>query len=278
LYYRLADQAPQTLKVLSLNQLQDVWRQAFNNKVAGLDDGAKLAKYDPTGIIGFCFGRAMTAHLLARRMGLKAESIAKLFIVGDLRSGANPEWRFHVTTLARGPHKRWYAIDPILDGPMPVEDWISRVERTWDKRRQAQLYLLEPSAIIPDLSQVPDPDKETGQRLIELSFDPTTHPGFTPEPALGARAYRLTAQAAQRYFSSVDETPSFDFSGITINEGPISYNSYFDELLDDIATPRSVRSAAQAVRALAMEVPLKHARVTLGLNIQRLTEMQSDAR
>ena len=63
------------LKSLTAFQRQQLWTAAFRHPVAGLDDEKKLAKYYPQGFIGFCFGRAMAAHLLARQLGLAEDSV-----------------------------------------------------------------------------------------------------------------------------------------------------------------------------------------------------------
>ncbi len=266
--------SPSRLDFLSPAQMTGLWWKVFRHKVAGLDDPAKLAKYDPTGIIGFCFGRAMAVHLLARRMGLSETSVRKLFIVGDLRSAEAPEWRFHVTTLVRGAAGRWYAIDPILEGPLPVEDWIARVQGTWDKQKKARLYLTPASVVIPDLSVVPDVAQEKGERLIELSFDPARRPGLAGEPKLGPQVYTVSDAAARRYFSAVDGQPPFDFAGITINGDAISFNGYFEDLLREINSPSA--APLGATRSLAMAVPsrlrsLSAPVLPLGLHIGRLS-------
>lgn len=239
LYRRLTHNSPESSQVLNIDQLHGLWRQALHHKVAGLDDPAKLDRYDPTGVIGFCFGRALAVHLMARRLGLAEGSIAKLFIVGDLRSAEDPEWRFHVTTLARGPQDRWYAVDPILEGPLPVEDWISSVQRTWDKGKKARLYLTPASAVIPDLRSVPNLAQEKGEHLIELSFDPARHPDLARSTSLGPPIYAVSPEAARRYFSSADSRPSFDFDGIAINGSPIGFNNYFTDLMREIDTPET---------------------------------------
>ena len=72
---------------LSINQTHELYRDTLQNPVTRLE---ALSPYDPTGFIGFCFGRAMAAQLHARKQQkLDPKVIFKLFVIGDLR--ANPE-------------------------------------------------------------------------------------------------------------------------------------------------------------------------------------------
>ncbi|MBI5240264.1 MAG: hypothetical protein HY926_07305 [Elusimicrobia bacterium] len=233
-YDRIAG-SPARLKALDARRRQELWDAAFRHPVAGLDDERKLAKYDPQGFIGFCFGRAMAAHLLARQMGLAESSVRKLFAVGDLREGEEPQWRFHVAALVRGDDGAWYAIDPIMEGPMTAVAWLSEVRRAWDKTGKARFYLTEASAVLPDVTTVPEPGQETGERLIELSFDPAGKEGFSPAAGLGAGVFSVSPSASARYLKTAPE--AFDFDGIAINGQRISYNGYFFDLLRALAAP-----------------------------------------
>jgi len=121
----------------------------------------------------------MAVHLLARKSGLAEESVRKLFVIGDLRSGPDPEWRFHVATVVLEESGGWYAVDPIMPGPMPLPDWIGRMSGDYDRRGEARFYLTGASVIIPDLSVVAESrEAESGDRVIELAFDPSAHAGF----------------------------------------------------------------------------------------------------
>ena len=111
-YETIETTSPSTKTGLDASERQQLFTLSARDKVASI---ASLDHYDQQNI-GFCFGRAMAAHLIARGMGLGSDSIRKLFIIGDLRSGADPEWRFHVTTLVRGSEDGgWYAVDPALE-------------------------------------------------------------------------------------------------------------------------------------------------------------------
>ena len=238
--------AAQKLSGLDEKQRAALYEATSTNPVAGLD---YLDKYDPTGMIGFCFGRAMAAHLLARRLGLADDSVRKLFIIGDMREGADPEWRFHVTALVRGTDGLWYAIDPVMEKPREVNDWIRSVRAIWDKAQKTKLYITHASAVLPDLRVVPDIAKETGAHIIELSFDPTKKPGFAPLSAgfgiaadLKSSVFELDGVAnVQRYFLDAlgAGENAFDFESITVNGENISYNGYFKDLIADLTNPAS---------------------------------------
>ncbi|MCX5795605.1 MAG: hypothetical protein NTY77_08945 [Elusimicrobia bacterium] len=224
------------LQGITAPQRRQLWDATYRHPVAGIDDEKKLAKYDPQGFIGFCFGRAMAVHLLARQMGLAEDGVRKLFVIGDLREGADPEWRFHVTALVRGEDGAWYAIDPIMDDPMSAAAWMAEVRKTWDKGRKARFYMTPASTVLPDVTVVPEPGHETGTRVIELSFDPAGKAGFSPVAGLGDEVSAVSAEAAPKYFKAAGAAAgSFDFEGIPINGERVSYNGYFVDLLRDIA-------------------------------------------
>lgn len=237
-YKTILQKSAQTTEILSARQRQWLWNFAYMHKVAGLDDPEKLARYDPTKAIGFCFGRSMTTHLGARRMGLAQNSIRYLFALGALDSRPQwqgpPEWRFHVTTLVRGEKNAWYAIDPIMNGPMTAKQWVAAVHQGWDPKRKAQFYLIEPSFAIPNLTTVPDIDKETGKLIVELSFDPSKHlDEFIPRQDLGRQVYELNGpEATQKHFHGIGAPKNpFQFLDVSINDQKISYNDYFVDLL-----------------------------------------------
>lgn len=233
LYERLV-RAPARLSGLTAAQRQELWEAVLRHPVAGLDDERKIERYDPQGFIGFCFGRAMAAHLLARGMGLAEGSVRQLFTVGDLREGEEPQWRFHVAALVKGEDGQWYAIDPIMEGPMAASAWVAAVRGTWDKAGKARFYLTPAATVIPDVTAVPDQGKETGERLIELSFDPAGKDGFSADPGLGAGVFRVSRAAVAAHFKTADV---FDFDGIAVNGERVSYNGYFADLLSALVSP-----------------------------------------
>lgn len=233
-----------TKDALDADERQSLYRTVARHKVAAL---SQLHKYDNQKI-GFCFGRAMTAHLAARKLELKAEAIQKLFIVGDLRSGPDPEWRFHVTTLVRGEDGKRYAIDPVVGSvagqarPFLLDDWIETVRSTWDKNRKANLYLTDADTIMPDMSVVSTHASfDTGDRIVELTFQPEGKPGF--ESVGFAHALDLIAQ--DKYLITTSERDRFDFLGFKMKilrlSGEVNltldYKGYFEDLLADLKKP-----------------------------------------
>jgi len=218
--------------------IETLYQNTARHPVAGLP---VVHRYDPDGMVGFCFGRAMAAHLLARRMGLAPEAIGKVFIVGDLRSGVDPEWRFHVTTVVRGPAGRWWAIDPVAWHPRPLPAWMGFVKATWDRQDRARLYVTPRWAVMPRLDVLPAPDQETGERVIELSFDPTGRRGFVERDEPTPRTYVVDDEAAHRYFATAED---FDFAAVTVNGMRIPYNGYFDDLLLHLTTGATVGTLA----------------------------------
>jgi hypothetical protein len=231
---------------LTVPQRQLVWDAVFHDPVAGLDDDKKLKKYDPQGFIGFCFGRSMAVHLMARQMGLAEDSVRQLFIIGELDVSAQTKWRFHVTALVRGDDGIWYAIDPLMAGPVSAAAWVASV-RAWDKNRKAHLYAASADTVLPDLTVVPDLDMETGSRIIEISFEPAGKPGLLSMAGLGDEVFEVAPEAAAQYFRGVESPANpFDFESIRINGQLISYNGYFVDFLNDFggAVQLPMRSGA----------------------------------
>lgn len=82
-------------------------------------------KYDPTGNIGFCFGRAAAAHWMALWQARVPNAYArKVFLVGNMRGGAIL-WGWHVTFAVRAKEGAfWWAIDPVHPQKVvTVENW-----------------------------------------------------------------------------------------------------------------------------------------------------------
>ena len=82
-----------------------------------------LAKYDPDGDMGFCFGRATAAHLTALKLGVDKRQILKVWVKGTLQSEQH-HWRYHVATLIRGKENSWKVIDPIFPAPLDFKRWL----------------------------------------------------------------------------------------------------------------------------------------------------------
>lgn len=232
-------------QALNNQERKNLFQEALEHPVTALSV-ENIKKYDPDQTIGFCFGRAMAVHLLARaHYGLASSSIRKLFVIGDLRSGASPEWRFHVTTVVKGltsrNRKTWYAIDPILETPILLSTWMKTIQSKWDQNQKAMFYWVNNSVILPDTSHFIDLkniEKETGERILELSFNPDKKEGFQKLMFHGMNLYQLTPDAESKYFYTVnfESIPlyPFDFLSIRVNDLMISYNNYFKDLLNSI--------------------------------------------
>ena len=112
------------VSALSTKELRKLFNYASNHPVAGLQ---ALKKYDPTGEIGFCFGRALFLHLELLRRGVAKESIKKVFAVGEMLE-VDPStqnaitWQFHVATAVLGKDGKWWVVDPSY-GLMELREW-----------------------------------------------------------------------------------------------------------------------------------------------------------
>lgn len=235
IYEHLHQQSPNAHAHLDAQKQKLLFQWVAHHPVTSL---TQLGKYDPQGIIGFCFGRSMAAHLMARKMQLNRASIRKLFVVGDLRSGKEPEWRFHNTLLVLGQDRRWYAIDPVMSypigpgGPVEVNQWMDIVQTVWDKHNKAKFYLTSVHAILPDVRR--DPHGTTGEFLIETGFDPSGKAGFKPMQVGSRTLYQTTADGEDQHFISVRGKPRFRFDGLAVGGQWIDYNGYFFDLMDDL--------------------------------------------
>ncbi len=189
-YDAIVDKAPETRALLNVAERNELFRRASQHSVAGT---SHIDDYDwqPTGIgnneIGFCYGRAMAVHLIARKMGLNKASIQKIFIAGDLRDGET-RWRFHMATMVQGEDEEWYVIDPIMpdigrEGVLTPYEWMVATKMEFDLRTDGKddshFFVTNPDSIMVDMRVVPALTVfENQERLIEPSFDPTKHEGF----------------------------------------------------------------------------------------------------
>lgn len=115
---------PNRVSALSAKELRKLFNYATHHPVAGIQ---ALKKYDPTGEIGFCFGRALFLHLELLRRGVAKESIKKVFAVGEMlevdSTGQNAiTWQFHVATAVLGKDGKWWVLDPSY-GLMELREW-----------------------------------------------------------------------------------------------------------------------------------------------------------
>jgi hypothetical protein len=231
LYRAVLSGAPETTKALTAKERQQLYDLVAGGDVTSLK---ALQKYDPENQIGFCFGRAMAVHLLARRMGLADGSIRKLFMTGCLGSGGKTEWRFHVAAMVKGDDGAWHAIETnVAERPLTARQWVEEMRKKWDPGRKARLYATSSSWVLPDVRTFREIADEKGTELIELSFDPSGRDGFRQCRTYGVELTEVDDRAAARYFIGTGEDAGnrFDFEQITINGEKYDYRGYFRDLL-----------------------------------------------
>jgi hypothetical protein len=109
---------------LSRAEIKNLYKELAEHPVASCK---KLPKYDPKGNIGFCFGRAVTAHILALQKGMAKEGIRKIWAVGTMQAD-NITWGHHVATMVRGADKKWWVLDPEYGKAMDLDTWMKNVK------------------------------------------------------------------------------------------------------------------------------------------------------
>ena len=130
---------------ISLEQAQQLVMDMGRHPVVGYN---QALKYDPESRIGFCFGKAIFAHLELLRRGVSKEAIKKAFIVGPLYS-AGINWQFHVATIVRANDRNgWYALDAFIGRPVPLEEWLQRFQ-SYSLDGKARMYITNPEKIGP---------------------------------------------------------------------------------------------------------------------------------
>lgn len=264
LYEQLENSWPETTTRFSARQRQQLFDEVRFHPIARLGN---LPKYDPKDVIGFCFGRAMAAHLLARRRGLARDSIRKLFVIGDLRTGPKPEWYFHVVTAVLGEDYRWYAIDPIMVFPIAsgkpqlAKEWIAKVHQIWDKNKKAHFYFTGPTSVMPDVQF--DPLGNTGEHIIETEFNPDSKIGFSSDFIGLQPVYFMLAYLQQRHFMATDENEPFNFVGLALGEHYYFYNGYFEDLLKSMTKALKSRTESPLAKAPSIQISYPNDRFNL---------------
>jgi len=274
-YKKILQDSPSTKTSLTAEEQTRLFKHVDEHPVAGFD---AIDKYDhqPTGIgnneVGFCYGRAMAVALGARRMGLAADRIQKIFIAGDLRN-ATVRWRFHMATLVFGDDGKWHVIDPLsislgLPGVSDPDKWMDKVKRKYDLHDgvdDSHFFVTDIRSIMADMSVIPankwieSHSALLGDRLINATFEPHGKPGFesVPQGDIASAPYelfRVTGAAQEKYFINVDEAdffgaPVFNFDflrfstvilfqpqpeveQITLLPRTYDYNGYFADLME----------------------------------------------
>jgi hypothetical protein len=129
---------------ISVQQAEVVLETLVSNPIAS---PYLTFKYDPMGVMGFCFGRALFVHLELLRRGVQKESIKKAFAVGPM-NGGGINWQFHVTTVVKAKTGEWLAIDPFVGRIMRIEDWFDEMSKQ-STDAKLRFYLSEPAKLGP---------------------------------------------------------------------------------------------------------------------------------
>lgn len=103
--------------------------------------------YQGSGKFGFCFGRALAAHLTALKSGIDKRRIRKIWAIGDLRDNGR-KWKYHVSTIIQGEDGVWYAFDPSFGKILTAEEWYGKMQG-WDVNQTARLYSTAAGQMFP---------------------------------------------------------------------------------------------------------------------------------
>lgn len=121
------------------------------NPVANLE---ATTSYDPSGQLGFCFGRALYVHYLLLREGVDRSDIAKVFVAGQLRV-SHRLWKFHVAVFVRDPKAGYVVIDPLFEKPMALAEW-RKLATAFDikgTKSRARFYVTDPRKFLPSFGR-----------------------------------------------------------------------------------------------------------------------------
>lgn len=130
--------------------LSNLFRAVKRDPVASF---AMNRHYDPRGNVGFCFGRALIAQLLARQMGVHFMDIKKISVIGRLTAtldGRSKNWRYHIATSVRDQQGEWWIIDPIFNRPLRVPEWVNSTKTAWDRSGISHYYGLPSEILAPN--------------------------------------------------------------------------------------------------------------------------------
>lgn len=153
---------------------EEVLRKVRANPVANLE---ATQAYDPTGQLGFCFGRALLVHYYLREAGVDPAAIAKVFSAGELRVGPKI-WAFHVAVMVKDAEHGFLVIDPIHEKPMALKEWQTRTA-AFDMKgtlSRARFYVTDPRKFLPsfgayDIAQLENPHLKSYFNDLALSLN-----------------------------------------------------------------------------------------------------------
>jgi len=119
--------------------------------VVGPEAAKKYDSWDQQ--VGFCFGRAAFVHWELLRRDIPAQSIGKIFLIGNLalnlRTGSF--WDYHMATIVRDQEHGWWVIDPLVDRILPVKEWMQQMH-AWalnPKQPEIRFYFSDPIKMLP---------------------------------------------------------------------------------------------------------------------------------
>ncbi len=147
---------------LEEREINQLFRKVSDNPVASLSRVDDYSVNTPG--MGYCFGRATTAHIKALGSGLNKQSVRKVWALGDLKTG-DINWRYHVTTIVRDTNGKWHAIDPIFGRSMSVEDWYKEMKK-FDSKGDMRIFDTPAQRFGPT-----SPSKYSPQVLKDSSYE-----------------------------------------------------------------------------------------------------------
>ncbi|MCX6124263.1 MAG: hypothetical protein NTV34_05870 [Proteobacteria bacterium] len=140
--------------------IQEVFRFVKDHP---LDQAVEVDKIDPSGQIGFCFGRALFLHYLLLKRGVNQNHIAKIFLLGSLFYEQRM-WNFHVVVVVKDKILGAVVLDPLQAKPMELPEWQKEALKMDIKQRfpRARFYVTDPRKFLTengkyDLNQIYNP-------------------------------------------------------------------------------------------------------------------------
>lgn len=125
-------------------EAKEIYEEVTRNPITRL---LNVKKYDPSGQLGFCFGRAMNSHLEALHRGVDNASIRKVYVVGQMKAlVGDTVWTFHVATAVKNSKGGWWIIDPFFGKAVSIEKWYARMHKH-DVDGKLRVYVTEPQRL-----------------------------------------------------------------------------------------------------------------------------------
>jgi len=126
-------------KGLDLRRIESLFWQTMKNPQL---EACVTGTYRGSAQYGYCWGRAMFFHIKAIQFGLSKNSVKKVWAVGKLSSGSD-KWRYHVTTIVRADNGTWYALDSLLDYPIPIQNWYRKMSEEYDPSGTMRIFVTD---------------------------------------------------------------------------------------------------------------------------------------